>query len=193
MALWGFVMALRLPKPACSPVRTMDFALSLELPELQDVPLEERPRLLMTAVMRIQLLRLAMKGMNATEAAQLVGCSSATARKHYADPSFRREVMGKVDKAFEGIDQAWAGKKKSLHELIDEQAYDSFHQLVSLLQSDDLAPSVKVRVHQDFLNRCEESQQKGSLTLQKIDVNQLMEASKVAQESEKVFEMKRRA
>lgn len=153
--------------------------------QIEEVSIDAR-FLLKTAVQRVQLLRLAMKGINAKRASEIIGCSHAHAAAQYRDPDFRRQVLAKVDRAFEDVDLGFVEGKRSLHELIETQAMDSFKDLVELLK-EDIHPSLKVRIHQDFLNRCEDSQpqhkvnaghrfspeelQRAALTAREIDAN----------------------
>lgn len=148
--------------------------------------LEFRDRLLTTSVTRVQLLRLAMKGLNAKQAAAVVGCHEQTARGHYAEPEFRRAVLAKVEAAFEGVDAAFAERKRDLHEMLEEQAYRSCEELIEMVGDPELHPSLKVKIHQDFLNRVEDSapQHKASYKLQPQD---LQHAAKVAREMDNVI------
>ena len=150
--------------------------------------LEFRDRLLKTSVTKTQLLRLAMKGLNATQAAKVVGCSAETARGHYADPEFRRAVLSRVEQAFEGIDQAFIERRKDLHELLEEQAYRSCEELMQLVEDPQLHPSLKVKIHQDFLNRHEDTKPLSGKSF-KFDAGELRHASRVAQEMDKVIPM----
>lgn len=149
-----------------------------------------RDRLLTTSVMRVQLLRLAMKGLNATQAAKVVGCAPETARSHYATPEFRRAVLEKVEQAFEGIDAAFIEKKASLHEMLEEQATRSCEELIQMLEGSDLHPSLRVKIHQDFLNRVEDSAPTAKHSY-KMDATDLRHAAKVAQEMDSVLPMRR--
>jgi hypothetical protein len=150
-----------------------------------------RDRLLTTSVTKAQLLRLAMKGLNATEASKIVGCSAETARSHYANPEFRRAVLGKVEAAFEGIDKAFEDRRKGLHEMLEEQALKSCEDLIELVQDPNLHPSLKVKIHQDFLNRVEDSAQQTKHSY-KMDATDLRHAAKVAQEMDNVLPFKRK-
>lgn len=162
---------------------------TLELPDhLVDVdavePLDRG--LLRTAVQRTQLLRLAMKGLNARQASKIVGCSSSQAALIYREPEFRQLALARVEAAFSGIDASYVEHKRSLHEQIEAQAEQSFLELVELLK-EEIHPSLKVKIHQDFLNRCEESQpqhkvntghrfspeelQRAALTAREMDAN----------------------
>lgn len=143
-------------------------------------------RLLTSTVTRVQLVRYAMRGMNATEAAKLAGISEATARRHYADPEFRRLVVGRVDRAWVGSDASFNERTKSLAEKIEEQAAKSFDSLVQMLDPDTnggvgISDNLKFRIHTTFLDRHSETAQisKGQF---KIDPLQMMHAAGVAAE-----------
>jgi len=158
--------------------------------ELNLEGLEVRDRLLTTSVTKAQLLRLAMKGLNATQAAKIVGCSAETARSHYSTPDFRRAVLAKVEEAFEGIDQAFITKRKGLHEMLEEQALRSCEELIAMVEMPELHPSLKVKIHQDFLNRVEDSAPQSKSTY-KLDPGELRHAGNVAKEMDNVIPMKK--
>lgn len=143
-------------------------------------------RLLTSAVLRVQLLRLAMKGVNATRAAEMLGCAPETARRHYADPTFRRAVLGKVDDAFVGVDAAFAEQKKTLHERLAEKADKAFEELCVLLDSQNTPMHLKVKIAQDFLDRNPETQAGFVQRHGKFDPEQLAAASRVAREMDNV-------
>lgn len=147
-------------------------------------------RLLTSSVTKIQLLRLAMKGLNATEAAKVVGCHVATARSYYADPEFRQAVMAKVDAAFADVDAAYTRKRKSLHEMIEEQAYRSCEDLIDMLENPDLHPSLRAKINQDFLNRVEDGAQVQKFV--RLDSADLSLAAKAAEEMDNVIQMKKK-
>lgn len=145
----------------------------------------EGPRLLTTVVLRAQLLRLALKGLNASEAAKIVGCHEATARTHYRDASFRQEVRAKVDQAFFDVDEAFTDKQRGIHELLNDQAVKSFEDLMSMLQDPDLHPSIRMRINQDVLNRVAEAAPTHK-NITTVSPEQLQRAAKVAKEMDNV-------
>lgn len=154
---------------------------------------EERNELLRIEVTKSQLLRLAMKGLNATEAAKVLDLHPSTVRGYYREPAFRTAVLKKVEGVFEDIDVAYLNKRKSLHEMLEEQAYRSCQDLIAMLDDEEtpLHPSLKVKIHQDFMNRVEDSKQ---LTgVMKVEPKDLQHAARVAQEMDGVIEMKKRA
>lgn len=150
-----------------------------------DLP-QEGPRLLTTVVLRAQLLRLALKGLNATEAAKIVGCHEATARVHYRDPSFRDEVRAKVDQAFMDVDEAYTSKQKGIHERLNDQALRSFEDLIGMLENPDLHPSIRMRINQDILNRVEDAQPMHKVNTT-VDAAALQRAASTAREMDKVI------
>ncbi len=109
-------------------------------------------------VTRQQLLRLAMKGLNAARAARAAGLNPYTVRAIYRDPAFRKEVYGRVNGAFEEVDQAFRETKKSLHECLAEEAERAFETLRDMLADQGTMPSLKVKIAQDFLDRNPETQ-----------------------------------
>lgn len=149
----------------------------------------DRERLLSTEVCRAQLLRLAMKGLPAAQAAKVVGCSAETARAHYRSPDFRRACLAKVEAAFEGIDEQLFQKQKSLHEKIEEQASRSCDELIMMVEDPDLHKSLKVKIHQDFMNRVQDSSQ--VTRSMKIEPADLAHAAKVGREMDNVIPFKK--
>ena len=162
--------------------------LSVELPyESRDLELVAgRPtaRQMKRAVARVQLLRLAMRGMNAKQAAQAVGLPESTVLLHYRDPEFQEEVMKRVSGALGSSDANFKGKVKTLHERIEEQAEASFQDLVEMLENEKLPLHLRARINQDFLDRCQASQKENTLNVKglTIDPNQLIVAAQVAME-----------
>lgn len=147
-----------------------------------------RTRLMRTAVDRIRLKRLAMRGLNATEAARVIGCHVTTARTHYADAAFRQEVMGMVNGAFAGTDAAFVERTKSLTERLEEQAGKSFQALVDMLNpvthgGRQVSDNLLFRIHTGFLDRHGETAaiSKSHITL---DPMELTIAAKAAREME---------
>lgn len=149
----------------------------------------EDARLLSSAVTRSQLMRLAQKGLNASEAAKIVGCSPQTARLHYA--AFRREVLERVESVFADVDAAYAGKRKLLHELLEDQAYKSFTDLLTMLDAPNLHPALRVKINQDFLDRVEDTQKMHKVNTGGLTADALASAAKTAREMDNVIEMKK--
>lgn len=146
---------------------------------------ELQTRLLRTSVVRTQLVRYAMRGMNASEAAKVVGIHPSTARMHYADPDFRKAVLGKVDAAFAGTDAAFLERTKSLTERLEEQAAKSFEELQEMLVPEGkfgtIAAGLRYRVHKDFLDRHAETAPVSRVQV-KLDPMQLKVAAVAAAE-----------
>lgn len=148
-----------------------------------EVDLQTEKRAMHGAVLRMALLRMAMRGASAREAAKVIGCHYNTAKTYYSDPAFKRAVFQRVEEAFGELDSASASRARSLHALIEEQALKSFEDLVGMLQSPDLAAAHRIKINQDFLNRCEESQQMSKHTTS-LDATTLMRAGETAKEME---------
>lgn len=142
------------PSPDYSPETSEDVMRTAEsaLAELAPAP-ADRARLLSSAVTRAQLMRCAMKGINATKAALLVGCTTSFARRTYADPAFKRECLAIVEGVFGDIDKVYAEKRRDLHAELESQALKSFDDLVTMLEDDELTPAIRMRINQDFLDR----------------------------------------
>jgi len=115
-------------------------------------------RLIPSAILRIQLQRLAMRGLDATKAAKIVGCSAATARAIYSDPGFRKVVLGKINGALGGADSTFLDKKVSMLERLGEASEIAFESLMVMLNDVDTSKAHKIRIAQDFLNRNPETQ-----------------------------------
>ncbi len=145
-------------------------------------PVEQR--LLTSSLVRVQLMRLAMKGMSATEAAKILGIQPATAMRHYRSKEFRDAVLRKVEGAFADIDKNFEEKQKTLHEKLEEQAAKSFDDLVRMLEDKTLAPAHRIKINQDFLNRSEQTQPMSKVTTGGVDGEALRRAAVAAQEME---------
>lgn len=153
-------------------------------------------RLLRSSVTRVQLLRLAMRGLHATEASRIVGCHVATARTHYSDPDFRRAVLSKVEGAFAGTDAAFIARTKTLTEKLEEQAAKSFDELTEMLDPNGrfgvANQNLRFRINKDFLDRHAET---APVTRSKVtlDPMQLTIMAQAASEMDdhKVVEMKK--
>lgn len=165
-----------------------DFALSLSP--------EGRQALLKGLVLRQQLMRLAMKGLNATRASSLVGCGKDTARAIYRDPEFRKEVLGRVDGAFADVDLAFVETRKGIHERLAEKAEKAFDVLCDMLDSEETMPSIRMKVAHDILDRNPETQAGHTVTRLNpaLASESLQQAARIAREmDEKVMPIRRRA
>lgn len=158
---------------------------------------ELETRLLRTSVTRIQLQRLAMRGLHASEAAKLLGISSATARSHYSDPDFRRAVLSKVDGAFIGTDAEFIERARTLTERLEEQATKSFQALQEMLEPDtnkgrEISDNLKYRIHTGFLDRHSET---ATITKAKVTVDPILlaVAARAAIEMDNVVTIKKSA
>lgn len=168
----------------------MDADFSTTLPEVEsrpDLSIDpEQVRLLRSAVLRANLLRLACRGMTAKEAAERLKISVETARYIYRDRQFRTDVLRQVDKAFEDVDSTFKSKKKDLHERISEQAERSFDDLCQMLDNPDLQPSIRMRINQDFLNRSHDTAQVQARST-KLNPEELARAAETARQMDNVI------
>lgn len=174
----------------------------LEVAEVKGLVLSKAPgpevetRLLSTSVLRTKLLRLAMRGMIASEAAKVVGCHPATARGHYQDPAFRKAVIGRVEGAFAGTDVAFLESTKTMAEKLEEQAAKSFDELKGMLDGKygEVNMPLRFRINKDFLDRHAET---ATVTKSQVTINpmQLQVAALAAREMDgvKVVEMRKSA
>lgn len=157
-------------------------------------PAELETRLLRTSVTRTQLLRLAMRGLHASEAAKVLGIHVSTARSHYSDPDFRRAVLAKVDGAFSDVDAAFIERTKTMTEKLEEQAHKSFDGLLKMLDPTaygrEISPNLEAKIHLEFLNRTAETSSVNR-SLVSLDPMQLSVAAKAASEMDNVREMKK--
>jgi hypothetical protein len=158
------------------------------------VSIEEADGLLKQQVTRIKLKRLAMRGLNAKEASKLVGICAQTAGAIYRDPEFRKEVTASLEGVFDEIDGDFKVKQKTLHEMLEEQALESFNDLVRMLKQGDLNPSLKVRVHQDFMDRAAETAKHSpkSSSAPNLDAEDLARAVQAAREMDEARSTKLR-
>jgi transposase len=134
-----------------------------------------------------------MKGINATIAAKIVGCSKETSRKYYSDPSFRRDALEKVEQAFEGVDNNFIEEKKSIHERLAEQAENAFEELVSLLADKSTSTGYRIRIAQDFLDRNPETQAGFVARHTQVNPDQLIMAARTAKEMDNVIPIRKEA
>lgn len=133
------------------------------------------------AVRGAQLSRLARAGLPASKAAEVVGCSPSTARSAYRDPAFQRRVLGSVEDTYAPVDEAFVEHRQGFHQLLEEQAYKSFDDLVKMLDNPHLQPGLRAKINLSFLDRHPESQE-GNVRTHKIDPAALMLAAAVAKE-----------
>ena len=136
------------------------------------------------SVLRMQLLRMAMRGITMKEAAMSLDISPDQVSVHYRDPDFQKEVIRRVSGAFQDPDSEFIENKKTLLERVNEQAERSFDRLVNILDQKLLAPRDEVRVHQDFLDRAKDTSKIERREVL-IDHNALANAAKVAAEMDR--------
>ncbi len=136
------------------------------------------------SVLRMQLLRMAMRGINIKEAAMALDISPDQVAVHYRDPDFQKEVIRRVSGAFQDPDSEFVDQKKTLLEKVNDQAEKSFDRLVQILDQRLLAPKDEVRVHQDFLDRAKDTSKIERREVL-IDHQALANAAKVASEMDR--------
>lgn len=179
------------------PVETTTQTVDLSVDDLEFVAPGPSATELRKSVTRLKLLRLAQQGLNATTAAKALGISPSQARVHYADPSFQKEALGRVSKAFAGMDDNFLSATKTFAERLEEQAERSFDALVTMLEEKRLSPALEARVHQDFMDRSQESMKNmRAVSKTEIDPTLLARAARTASEmdaarSGKVVEMRK--
>ena len=122
-----------------------------------ELAVEAEPRLLKTAVIRAQLLRCALRGLNAKQAAAVVKCSHSVALSAYSDPGFRESAMKQLNAAFEGVDAGFVEKKESWFDRLDRAADKAFEELMGMLERDNLDDAHRIKICQDFLDRTPET------------------------------------
>lgn len=107
-----------------------------------------------------KLVRMAMKGVTASEAARLVGCHQQTALMYYKRPDFRKRVMNKIQGAFEGVDEGFSEELESMHEKLKRAAEKSYDELMAMLSGEVAGVQVghKIKIAQDFMNRNPDTQ-----------------------------------
>lgn len=158
--------------------------------DLQLVESGIETRLLTGVVLRAKALRLAMRGVTAAKAAELLGVSPAHMREIYRDPEFRKAVMARLQGAFEETDETFEEKTKTLHEMLEEQAVQSFQELVSIARDMTSSNALKARIHMDLLNRVPESaQRKVNIDGGVLTSSMLQQAAKAAREMDNVLPM----
>jgi hypothetical protein len=169
--------------------------LSVSLDALADVQqYEEHPRLVTQAVRRAKLLRCALRGVNAKDAARVVGCSHATAMTVYSDPSFQRRVHEQLEGVFEGVDAGFIDRQMSLHERIEQKAKDAFKVLADMLDNNATPPHLRAKVAMDMLDRNPETQAGHSVTTRRDDelAETLRAAAAASREADNVVTMRRK-
>jgi hypothetical protein len=146
-------------EPQGVPSRNFAGRVLAELPEGLALRLAEdefagtRKKLLKHVVLRAQLLRVALRGVTAKEAAKIVGCGYWVARSVYADDDFRRIVLSKVEGALAYADEKFQGQQKSLHERLAEKSERAFDVLCEMLEDPSTNAGLRFRVATSFLDR----------------------------------------
>jgi len=144
-------------------------------------------------ILRARALRLALRGLNATRAAAVLGCHPTTARKIYADPAFQKQVRLRVDSVFTDIDASFKTAEDTLHERIQSKARAAFEVLAGMLDDPGTHPGYRMRIAQDLLDRNEETQAGRTLTTRRLDPEQLHVAAATAREMDNVIPLRKKA
>ena len=118
---------------------------------------DDERRSLRYLVRQEALFRLAIRGYTAKSAAEQIGCSPSFAQAVFSKPEFKRRVLQAQDYAHRSTDVQWLEDKKTLGEQIKEKGQLAFDTLINLLESDDTAESVKVKIATDLLDRNNET------------------------------------
>jgi hypothetical protein len=157
-----------------------------------ELALQHEPKLVKQLVVRARLLRFALRGLNARQAAQLIGEPYQTVRAIYADPTFKREVQQRINGAFEGVDSQFVAEQKTVTDAIKDKAGAAFNYLCELLEDPNAHPGYRMRAAQDILDRNEDTQA-GSTITKRIDPAQLALAARTAQEMDDVIPIRKKA
>jgi|SRR5580658_1309347 hypothetical protein len=154
-----------------------------------DSELEHRPQRISR---RLELLRLAMRGYSAKQAAESLEIPYSAALQEYRDREFRALAFGRLEHAFAEIDGNFEEEKKSLHERLAEKSNDAFRVLCELLEDEEVHPGVRVKIAQDMLDRNPDTMAGSVVRHEKFDPQQLMRAAQAASEMDNVIQLKRK-
>ena len=142
-------------------------------------------QLLRSAVLRAKLLRCSMRGMNATQAAKIVGCSVATACAIYRESSFRRQTMGMVEGALSPGDQLYQERTKTVQERIQDATDTAFDLLMEVLADPTEDKRLRVKVAEGLLDRNPDTAKQSQSTtteIHRFSVEELALAARAADE-----------
>lgn len=140
------------------------------------------PGLLRAQVLRAQLLRLATRGLNAREAAQIVGYAHHTVQKYYREPDFQATVRRRVEHALGDGDERVLEQRMTLADRLRQKSETAFTVLCEMLDDPATHPGYRMKIAQDFLDRNEETQGGSIVTRRTVDPEQLRHAAQVAAE-----------
>lgn len=134
---------------------------------------------------------MAAQGVNAKRASELLGLGYSVVCGEYNDPSFRRQVYGLVEGAFEGVDSALANVQLSLHDRIRLKSEEAFDVLCSILDDEAENPALRAKIAVEMLDRNPESQsgttvRHGAL----VEAESLALAARAAEEMNRVLPFK---
>lgn len=116
----------------------------------------EQPRLLRTAVLRAQLLRLALRGLTAKQASEILRCSYYTARQQYHDPAFRAQVLTRVEGAMAYADERFDAGQRTLHQRLADTSERAFEILQEMLVNGEdagVTPGLRAKIAIEFMDR----------------------------------------
>lgn len=133
-----------------------------------------------------------MRGLNAKDASKALGVGVEMARRHYSDPDFQREVMNRVNGAFDGVDQRYGEEKEGMHERLAKAAERSFDILSDMLEKDETTDSMKARIAMNFMDRNPETQAGHTVRSGELSPETLSRAAKTARDMDNVVEMKKK-
>lgn len=167
--------------------------LSLTLPADFTQQADEQPKLLKQSVVRAKLVRLAQRGLNASQAARHVPYSQQVVQTIYRDPTFRREVLGRVEEALGNVDESFHIEEETLHSRLKSSADEAFRVLYDMLTDKETHPGYRMKIAQDILDRNDETMAGHQVVRKTFDVEQLKQAARTAREMDDTLPMKRRA
>lgn len=170
------------------PLQTIDLS-KLEGESLRQ---QVQPQALPKEVMRARLLRLALRGQNARQAAQACGYAYDTVRRIYADPAFQADFRKRVDLAFEDVDTEFIQSQKSLADKVSEKANTAFTVLCELLESEQTLAGHKIKIAQDILDRTAETATFSPRTTA-LDADKLRAAALAARDMDNVIPIRKKA
>jgi hypothetical protein len=144
-----------------------------------------REKHLRRAILFTKLLRCAIRGMSAKEAAKYVGCWRGVAQEIYRDPSFRAQVRERVESSMASGDAEFMQREQTLQDKIAAASNKAFDVLQEMLEDTQQDPRLRVRVAEGFLDRNPEAARKTeskSTHTHNFSVEQLMNAARTADE-----------
>lgn len=150
---------------------------------------------ILQAVQRAKLKRLAMKGVNAKQAAKLVGLCKETVQAIYRDEGFKRDVLAAVNEAFDEVDDQFRMKQRTIHEEMEMLALDAFDKLKSYIteESNNITDYQRAKLCEGVLDRnLATSKVNRSMTLPtpQLQADTLARAAQVGEEMQQNLQRK---